>query len=61
MAVAEVITLASACNAALRGDKKAVQNGKEIASVAEIGVVLDSEEKLKHMVDKDKNLSTIIG
>ena len=56
VAVAEVIALASACNAAYGVIKQAVQNGKEIASVADkIGVVLDSEEKLKHMVDKDKN------
>ena len=56
MAVAEVIALASACNAAYGVIKQSIQNGKEIASVADkIGVVLDSEEKLKAMVDKDKN------
>ena len=56
MAVAEVIALASACNAAYGVIKQSIQNGKELASVADkIGVVLDSEEKLKAMVDKDKN------
>lgn len=56
LAVAEVIALASACNHAYGVIKQAIQNGKEIASVSDkIGVVLDSEEKLKHMVDKDKN------
>ena len=56
MAVAEVIAIASACNAAYGVIKQSIQNGKELASVADkISVVLDSEEKLKTMVDKDKN------
>jgi len=48
VAVAEVIALASAANSAYAVIKKAVSNGRELSSVASsIGVMLDSETKLK--------------
>ena len=53
MAVAEVIALASAANSAYAVIKKAVTNGRELSSVAaSIGVMLDSETKLKEASNK---------
>ena len=62
--VAEVLAIASACNAAYSTIKTCIQNGRELTTVMDkIGVVIDGEEQLKQQVEKHKNspLNKMLG
>ena len=62
--VAEVLAIASACNAAYSTIKTCIQNGRELTTVMDkIGVVIESEEQLKQQVEKQKNspLNKMLG
>lgn len=62
--VAEVLAIASACNAAYSTIKTCIQNGRELTTVMDkIGVVIDGEDQLKQQVEKQKNspLNKMLG
>lgn len=64
MPVAEVLAIASACNAAYSTIKTCIQNGRELTTVMDkIGVVIDGEDQLKQQVEKQKNspLNKMLG